>query len=422
MGEHFNGQEENEGEDNFIFVDDFFSTEEYARYSRQMSVPNFGGVDGQKRIKNSRVLIIGAGGLGCPAALYLAGAGVGEIGISDGDSVDLSNLHRQIIYNMDSIGKKKVDCVEMAINKLNSHVKVKKIPFMVKNENAFEIISKFDFILDCTDRPQTRYLINDVSVLCKKTLVCGSGLKSNGQFSVFNFNNQGPCYRCFFPKPPLPEHVGLCSEEGVIGPMIGIVGNAMAFEVMKLILGQYSNQNFEPFIGIYSGYPQRIEYFKMRNKSQSCEVCSINPNVTKEKIESLELNYDHFCQKKTIFKLSSEHRINVKQYCEIRKQDVNMNNHLVIDVRPQFQFQILRLKKSINIDWNILKHLDNIDAFIPPYFNNDEKTIYVICRHGIDSQVAVKKLIEDMNFTNVKDIVGGISKWNEFKNEKIPIL
>ena len=182
----------------FNKIDDNFSLDEYKRYGRQMIVPQFGSLESQIKLKNSKVLVVGAGGLGSPALLYLSSAGIGKIGIIDPDTVDTSNLHRQVIHNTEMVGEFKCISAQNYINKLNPHVVVEVYPTALNNDNAFGIVLQYDLVLDCTDHPAVRYLINDVCVLLGKTIVSGSGLKSDGQLTVLNFANSGPCYRCFY--------------------------------------------------------------------------------------------------------------------------------------------------------------------------------------------------------------------------------
>ncbi|KAF8004143.1 hypothetical protein HF325_001591 [Metschnikowia pulcherrima] len=186
------------------------SLEEYRRYGRQMIVPGFGSLQSQLKLRNAKVLVIGAGGLGCPALLYLCGAGIGKIGILDNDVVDESNLHRQVLHTTTSVGKLKCDSAKEYLLRLNPHVDLATHPIRLLNENAFDIISMYDLVVDCTDTPATRYLINDVCVILGKTIVSGSGVKTDGQITILNYKNTGPCYRCFHPKPPtavLSSHV-----------------------------------------------------------------------------------------------------------------------------------------------------------------------------------------------------------------------
>jgi adenylyltransferase/sulfurtransferase len=392
------------------------SLQEYLRYGRQMIVPQFGSLPSQLKLKNSSILVVGAGGLGCPALLYLSAAGIGHIGIIDHDTVEISNLHRQVLHTSDNVGMFKCESAKKYISKLNPHVKVTTYPTRLTTSNAFDIISQYDLVLDCTDAPAIRYLINDVSVLCGKTIVSGSGLKTDGQLSILNFDNSGPCYRCFYPQPPSADSVTSCSDGGVIGPAIGLVGITMALETIKLLTGFYTRDNFKPFLSIYSGYPQQqIRVFKMRNRQPTCAVCGSAPIITKESIESDKIDYVAFCGKASPPTLDANFRINVKQYSN---EDTNS---ILIDVRPKEQFQITSLPNSINIPWDpTMKKLDDVDDYLPAGFDKKNHPVYVVCRYGNDSQLATKKLIETMGFGNVKDIVGGLNKWSDDIDPSFP--
>ncbi|KAM9928440.1 hypothetical protein OXX80_010013 [Metschnikowia pulcherrima] len=258
------------------------SLEEYRRYGRQMIVPGFGSLESQLKLRNAKVLVIGAGGLGCPALLYLCGAGIGKIGILDNDVVDESNLHRQVLHTTTSVGKLKCDSAKEYLQRLNPHVDLATHPVRLSNENAFQIISMYDLVVDCTDTPATRYLINDVCVILGKTIVSGSGVKTDGQITILNYKNTGPCYRCFHPKPPTPDSVPTCSEAGVLGPAIGLTGIALATETIKVV-SDYYKDNFTPFIAMYSAFPQQtMRVFKMRNRQASCAACGDQPSISKK--------------------------------------------------------------------------------------------------------------------------------------------
>ena len=270
--------------------------DEYHRYGRQMIVEETGGVEGQIKLKNAKVLVIGAGGLGCPSLPYLAGAGIGTIGIVDNDTIDTSNLHRQILHSTNNVGMLKCESAKKYLNMLNPNVKVITYPVRLDNNNAFDIMKDYDLVLDCTDTPVTRYLISDVAVNLGMTIVSASGVRTEGQLTILNFKNVGPCYRCFYPVPPSPNSVSSCSEGGVIGPCIGLVGVMMAVETIKLLLDAYTLDNWEPFLMQYSGFPkQTLRTFRMRGRKNNCKCCGTNPTINKQMIESNEIDYQEFC-------------------------------------------------------------------------------------------------------------------------------
>lgn len=401
----------------FNKIDDNFSLDEYKRYGRQMIVPQFGSLESQIKLKNSKVLVVGAGGLGSPALLYLSSAGIGKIGIIDPDTVDTSNLHRQVIHNTEMVGEFKCISAQNYINKLNPHVVVEVYPTALNNDNAFGIVLQYDLVLDCTDHPAVRYLINDVCVLLGKTIVSGSGLKSDGQLTVLNFANSGPCYRCFYPQPPSLDSVTSCSDGGVIGPAIGLVGVTMAVETIKIITGYYTKDNFVPFLTSYSAYPrQQLRVFKMRKRQKDCAVCGENPQISQRMIEDGTINYKTFCGRATFDPIDDKFRVSPKDYDSVVQ---NKKKHILIDVRPREQFQITHLPNAINVQWDpTFRKADAIEQYLPDDSTKDDE-IYVVCRFGNDSQLAAKKLI-GMGYPNVRDIIGGLDKWSDDVDSKIP--
>ncbi|KAI3402678.2 cnxF [Candida oxycetoniae] len=398
-------------------VDEYFTLDEYKRYGRQMIVPQFGSLSAQKKLQRAKVLVVGAGGLGSPLLQYLSAAGVGTIGIIDNDTVDTSNLHRQIIHTTETLGCYKCDSAKSYINRLNPHTDVKCFAERLTHDNAFDIIDQYELILDCTDHPAIRYLISDVCVILGKTVVSGSGLKAEGQFTILNFKNFGPCYRCFYPDPPSPAFVVSCSDGGVIGPAIGIVGVAMAMEAIKVLTDFYTVDNFHPFLASYSAYPsQNMRSFKMRSKQASCISCGNSPTITKECIKEGRLDYATFCGRQIFEQLDASHRVSVQQYATIHNAG---NKHILIDVRPKEQFEITSLPGSINIAWEPeFRKLDSIEKYLPPNTNKCDP-IYVICRFGNDSQLAAAKLLR-MGYEQTKDIIGGLNKWTDDIDQSIP--
>lgn len=404
--------------------------EEYRRYGRQMTVPEL-GISGQMKLKNSKVLVIGAGGLGCPSLMYLVGCGIGTIGIVDHDRVDISNLHRQVLHSTETVGMLKCESAKMKLNKLNPNVEIITYPVAIANDNIFKIMENYDLVLDCTDTPATRYLINDAAVLLGKTIVSGSGLKTECQLSILNFENEGPCYRCFYPTPPPPNSVTSCSDGGVIGSVIGLMGVMMATEAIKVLTNFYTLENFKPFLSLYSAYgPQQgIRTFKMRGRSPKCCICNKETrSITKEFIESGELNYSVFCGKVNYNILSQEERIDVTKLNDrITNNNSNnsLENQLIIDVRTKEQFDIISLPNSINIPLSKLtkiKSLEELKEKSKPITEiNDKTNYYVICRYGNDSQLAVNYLKNELKLDNVKDVTGGLNSWSHYIDDKFPV-
>ncbi|AET40262.1 Uba4p Ecym_5521 [Eremothecium cymbalariae DBVPG len=386
------------------------SLEEYSRYGRQMIVEQINGVEGQVKLREAKVLVIGAGGLGCPSLPYLVGAGVGHIGIVDDDIVDASNLHRQILHDSVKVGMLKCESAKQVLNKLNPHVQVATYPVRLDNKNAFQIMANYDIIMDCTDTPLARYLISDVAVNLGKTVVSASGLGTEGQLSIYNFKNVGPCYRCFYPNPPPPGSVTSCQQGGVVGPCIGLVGVMMAVETMKVILETYTVENFSPFLIQYSGFPQQsLRTFKMRGKKKDCISCGYNPTVTREAIESGDVNYSNFCGGSRDFNvLADEERITVQQFQENYWLD-DKKDYILLDVRPRLHYNVSHLPKTYNVTMKELKDMDGdlkeLQKRIPRL--TTERDIIVLCRHGNESRLATRVLKDEFRLNNVKDIKGG---------------
>lgn len=382
--------------------------EEYSRYGRQMIVPQFNSLEGQILLKTAKILVVGAGGLGCPVLLYLAGAGVGTIGIVDGDSVETSNLHRQVLHTTDSVGMNKSESAKLHLSSLNAHVKTICHPFWLDSHNAFDIISRYDVVVDCTDAPAIRYLINDVSVICGKTVVSGSGVRAEGQVTVLNFENSGPCYRCFYPKPPAPDSVSSCGDAGVLGPAIGLTGTAIAVEAIKVLTGAYHG-NFSPFLAMYSAYPyQTMRHFRMRPRQKNCMACSKDATITREAIETGDVDYASFCGAVNAVQIPKEHRY------EPKKAQEKMSELKIIDVRPSEQFQIASLPHSVNIPWAELRKRNAVAEF------DQSDSILAVCRYGNDSQSAVQKL-QQLGFKKVVDLHGGLRRWSSDVDPKFPV-
>ncbi|CCE64379.1 hypothetical protein TPHA_0H01730 [Tetrapisispora phaffii CBS 4417] len=398
------------------------SLTEYQRYGRQMIVEESGGLRGQLELKSTRIVVVGAGGLGCPSLQYLVGAGVGHIGIVDNDTVEASNLHRQTLHDTSRVGTLKCESAKQKLNLLNPFVDIKTYPVRLTSENAFEIFDGYNYVLDCTDSPATRYLVNDVAVSLGITVISASGVGTEGQLCILNFKNQGPCYRCFYPTPPPPNSVSSCSEGGVIGPCIGLVGVMMAIETLKLIYGVYTIENFKPFLMSYSGFPQQsLRVFKMRGKQTTCKCCGSDPKITKETIESGEINYTEFCGQRNYNVCSADERITVKQYHSEYIESLE-KDHILIDVRPSHHYDISHFQHSINIPLKELKNmhgsLDKLKERIPQLQENTN--LVVLCRFGNDSQLATRIFKDEFKIKSVKDVKGGFFKYIDNINQDIP--
>ncbi|KAE9381236.1 molybdenum cofactor synthesis protein [Stipitochalara longipes BDJ] len=407
--------------------------EEYKRYGRQMIVPNI-GIQGQLRLKAASVLIVGAGGLGCPAAAYIAGAGVGTIGIVDGDTVETSNLHRQILHSTAKVGMKKVDSAIDFLTSLNPNLRYIAHDEHLSPQNAKEIVENYDLVLDCTDHPTSRYLISDICVLLHKPLISASALRTDGQLIVLNSPplpagdaSGGPCYRCVFPKPPPAESVVSCGDGGILGPVVGIMGVLQALEAVKLIAagklrageGERAAEASMLLFSANSNPPFRS--VRLRARRPKCFACSADGGLTLESLSSGSLDYVLFCGVTAPVKiLAPEERIEAREYERIVKEEME-KEHLLVDVREKVQFDICSIGGSINVPFSTLQGNPALAAegerpvWIPEVLPSDAP-IYIVCRLGNDSQVIARKLKEsglDKDGRYIGDIKDGLKAWKE---------
>ena len=371
---------------------------EIARYGRQLILPQI-GKSGQELIKAAKVLIVGCGGLGCPSSQYLVSAGIGTIGLLDNDTISINNLHRQILYNESNVDVHKVDQSVNMLSQLNKNVTFVSHKVTLSSVNAMDIFRGYDLILDCTDNPASRYLINDCCVLLGKPYIFGAALRTDGQVSTYNFKG-GPCYRCINPAPKIIENTDNCSDAGVIGPLTGIVGSVQATEALRIIskgTSSYSGKLFvcNPWEGIY-------RVVKLRKKQSSCQVCGENPSVTELK----DVTYN--CPI-ALISCSREDRITVEEYAD------TFNDHVTLDVRPAVEFDLCRLTNSINTPIQDIQN-DKVDIQLP----KTNKTVYVLCRRGNDSQHAVKLLKGRFTDNEFKDVIGGLQSWTEKIDPNFP--
>ncbi|KUJ22686.1 uncharacterized protein LY89DRAFT_636901 [Mollisia scopiformis] len=409
------------------------AAEDYKRYGRQMIVPNI-GIQGQLRLKNASVLIVGAGGLGCPAAAYIAGAGVGTIGIVDGDEVETSNLHRQILHSTSKVGMKKVDSAILYLKSLNPNLKYNAHTSHLTPENSQGIVSQYDLVLDCTDHPTSRYLISDICVLLQKPLVSASALRTDGQLIVLNSppllaGNEagGPCYRCVFPKPPPAESVVSCGDGGILGPVVGVMGVLQALEATKLIAsGKLTSSGSEEakkdasmlLFSTNSNPPFRS--VRLRSRRPKCFACSAEAGLTLEGLSSGSLDYVLFCGINVpVSILGRDERIEAKEYAKLKTE--NRTDHLLVDVREKVQFDICSIEGSVNVPFSSFqgsrfKEGDGKQPTWIPQSLPPDAPIYVVCRLGNDSQVVTKRLKEsglNKNGRYIGDIKGGLKSWKE---------
>lgn len=420
------------------------TSQEYRRYGRQLLVPQFSmGNNGdpiktQCLLKNAKILVVGAGGLGCPALLYLAAAGVGNIDIIDPDVVEESNLHRQVLHSTSMVGRFKAESAKQYLQDLNPLCNINTYTFALDSSNATERISEVDLVLDCTDKPMTRYLINDAAVICKKTIVSGSGIKTDGQLSILNYVElNGPCYRCFYPKPASPHSVKLCSDGGVIGACIGLVGTMMAIETIKVLTRWYDQDNFKPYLSMFSGYNDSnaslsLRTFKMRGKQQKCLACS--GIITKDTIRNID--YNVFCgTDKDLWDLvDASEQVTPKQYHDMQKSvmasskdDQNQNQNqkpILVDCRPVEHYNIVHLPESIHVPLDTFENIETLDELNDDVLNTDmdvDSPVFVICRYGNHSRKVTRLLKDKFGLKNVKDVAGGLYKYSSTVDSTIPI-
>jgi adenylyltransferase/sulfurtransferase len=368
------------------------SQDEIKRYSRHLIMPEV-GMDGQRRLKAGSVLCIGAGGLGSPAAMYLAAAGVGRIGIVDFDVVDFSNLQRQLLHGTPDVGRSKLQSAKDRLQALNPHVHVDTYETSLSSENALKLFEPYDVILDGTDNFPTRYLVNDACVLTGKPNAYGSIFRFEGQASVFGVK-EGPCYRCLYPEPPPPGLVPSCAEGGVLGVLPGIIGVIQATESIKLILGIG-----EPLIGrflIYDALKMRFRELKLR-KDLDCPVCGTHPTVTKL------IDYQQFCG------IRPEPQMEARAMNDWEITPVELKRRLdagedlfILDVREPNEYQINRIAGSTLIP---LGELPRRHQELPR-----DREIIAQCKVGGRSAKAMEYL-KTVGFTNVKNLRGGILEW-----------
>jgi adenylyltransferase/sulfurtransferase len=359
---------------------------ELLRYSRHLLLPEV-GVAGQERLGAARVLLIGAGGLGSPAALYLAAAGVGTIGLVDFDVVDVTNLQRQILHGTAAVGQSKLDSATARIRDLNPHVRVVPHAVRLASGNAREIIAQYDVVVDGSDNFPTRYLVNDACVLERKPLVYGSIFRFDGQASVFDAA-RGPCYRCLYPEPPPPGLVPSCAEGGVLGVLPGIIGSIQALEAIKLVLGIG-----EPLVGrlvLVDALRFRIRELALR-KDPECPVCGTSPTVTEL------IDYEAFCGMPPAPGVDTE-----VEATALARELRSGSAPFLLDVREPHEWEIARVEGATLIPLGDLPaRLGELDPHTP---------VVTYCHRGVRSQRA-REILAGAGFRGVRSLAGGIDAW-----------
>ncbi|RMH58956.1 MAG: molybdopterin-synthase adenylyltransferase MoeB [Candidatus Hydrogenedentota bacterium] len=370
--------------------------EELKRYSRHIILPEV-GKEGQEKLKSASVLIIGAGGLGSPLALYLAAAGIGRLGLVDFDVVDETNLQRQVLYVQEDVGRSKCERAAEKIRGVNPNVEVKTYEERLSSENAMEIGKDYDIIIDGTDNFPTRYLANDISVFLGKPNVYGSIFRFEGQASVFDPGRGGPCYRCLYPEPPPPGMVPSCAEGGVLGVLPGIIGVIQATEAIKILLGVG-----ETLVGrllLFDALSMRFRELRIR-RNPECPVCGEHPTITSP------IDYEQFCG----IGAEEEEEIPTITVSELKERIEKGDAPVLVDVREPFEYEICNLGGKLIPLGEIPERFSELDP-------NQE--IVVHCKMGGRSAKAVEFLLEH-GYKHVKNLAGGINAWREEIDPDLP--
>jgi molybdopterin/thiamine biosynthesis adenylyltransferase/rhodanese-related sulfurtransferase len=372
--------------------------EEIRRYSRHLIMPEV-GMEGQRRLKAAKVLMIGAGGLGSPIGLYLAAAGVGTLGVADFDVVDDTNLHRQVLFGRSDVGRPKLDAALGRLAEINPHIQLVPHKLRLDSSNALELFAPYDIVVDGTDNFPTRYLVNDACVLLGKPNVYGSIFRFEGQVSIF-WGAKGPCYRCLFPEPPPPGLVPSCAEGGVLGVLPGIIGSLQANEVIKLIVGAG-----DPMIGrllLFDALKMKFRELKLR-KDPACPICSEHP--TQQGL----IDYAEFCgipaQEEEV---ANDFDIQVG---ELKRWKDEGRDVTILDVRTPQEWQIARIEGSKLIPLQDLPdRLGELDS---------AANLVVLCHHGPRSSQAVR-FLRQIGFARARNLAGGIEAWSRDVDRSVP--
>lgn len=386
-----------------------FAIDELRRYSRQLALPSF-GIEGQSRLASSRILVVGAGGLGSPAALYLAAAGVGTLGVVEFDVVDESNLHRQLLYSTADIGRRKVDVAVERIAATNPHVNVEPFDARLTSANALSILEGFDVIVDGSDNFPTRYLVNDAAVILGTPTVYGSIHRFEGQLSVFGASN-GPCYRCLFRDPPPAGAIPNCAEAGVLGVLPGIIGTLQATEAIKLVTGIG-----DPLVGrllLFDALAMSFRTIALR-RDPDCPSCGTSPT-------GVLVDYDVLCgvtpgakagdDSHQVANAEGETEIGSITPLELARRIARGDDFDLIDVREEYEWQIARIPGARLIPLGQLsQHATSFDP---------EREVVIYCKSGVRSLQAARQLASS-GVRSRANLTGGIVRWREDVDPTLP--
>jgi adenylyltransferase/sulfurtransferase len=367
---------------------------ELVRYARHLTLPEV-GVEGQERLRAARVLLVGAGGLGSPAALYLAAAGVGALGIIDADRVDLTNLQRQVLHGTASVGIPKTQSAAARLTDLNPGVVVEQWPELLTSANALELFRRYDLVVDGSDNFPTRYLVNDAAVLIGRPYVYGSIFRFEGQVAVFATRG-GPCYRCLFAEPPAPELIPNCAEAGVLGVLPGIIGSMQALEAMKLILGK--GETLAGRLLLFDGLRMHTRELRV-HRDPNCVVCGDAPTIT------APIDYQAFCG--TVAGFDEEAELTPEA---LSAALVTSDPPQVVDVREPWEWEVARIAGSRLIPLSSLgDRLPELDPL---------REIVTVCHRGARSLTA-RQVLKGAGFGRVKSLAGGIDAWAARVDERL---
>eukprot|EP00538_Stauroneis_constricta_P002260 CAMPEP_0119550440 /NCGR_PEP_ID=MMETSP1352-20130426/3948_1 /TAXON_ID=265584 /ORGANISM="Stauroneis constricta, Strain CCMP1120" /LENGTH=512 /DNA_ID=CAMNT_0007596277 /DNA_START=25 /DNA_END=1563 /DNA_ORIENTATION=- len=414
-------------------------SDQIQRYSRQLLLQGGFGVEGQLKLAKSSVLVVGAGGIGSTVILYLAACGVGEMSIVDFDCVDVSNLHRQVIHQNDDVGVNKAESACRAIRNLNPLVQCRAITSPLTYENAHDLVSRHTCVVDASDNPQTRYLVNDACVLANRPLVSGSAIGTEGQLTVYNHNG-GPCYRCLYPKPSKAEGAKSCSDNGVLGTVPGTIGMLQATETIKLITG--TGRTMHDRLLMYDSMECSFMSFKKPPRKSACAVCGDQPTIRSmtDSFEVSQVARGFSCEYVPI-PLAEELQISCEEYAKVRDAQ---SPHVLLDVRVSEQFNLCTIPGAKNVP---LANLDSdlLDSILEgemqnmnsnhddddddDHNDNDDGVtqsipVFCLCRRGIFSATATQ-LLNDAKAKHpqmgpIKNIKGGLDAWRQRVDPDFP--
>ncbi len=378
---------------------DGLSNEEVLRYSRHLIMPEV-GMEGQLKLKQAKVMCIGAGGLGAPLGLYLAAAGVGRIGLVDFDAVDFTNLQRQVLFGTSDVGRPKISAAANRLRDLNPEIQIDAFETHLTSENALDILKDYDIVVDGTDNFPTRYLVNDACVLLGKPNVYGSIFRFEGQITVFGYPD-GPCYRCLYPEPPPPGLVPSCAEGGVLGVLPGIVGTIQACETLKLIIGKG-----EPLIGrllLFDALGMKFRELKLR-KNPECPVCGEHRTITKL------IDYAEFCGVRGEEAQSTVTNIPEMTPRELKTRLDRGDDLYILDVREPHEYQICNLNGHLIPLGELSRRVNELDS---------SREIVAHCRSGKRSAEAVD-FLRKAGFRKIWNLKGGILAWSDEVDPTVP--